>query len=151
VAAVEVEIPARSDYLELVRLVVATAAAIDPRFRDERIDDLLIAVSEATTNAIEASTAAGRTAGAVPGAGAGDPRVHVRCLLADDRIEVEVRDRGGGFDPGELAPIPEAADPDRLQRERGLGLPLMRTLADEAVVTNAGGGTEVRLVVYTRR
>ena len=53
---VVLEIPARPEYLVVARQVVAAAASVEPTFRDERIDDLRIAVSEATTNAIEAHT-----------------------------------------------------------------------------------------------
>jgi serine/threonine-protein kinase RsbW len=134
---VSLEIPARVDYLVLARQVVAAAAAVEPRFHDERIDDLRIAVSEATTNAIEAQADLSSS-----------DRILIRCNLDDERIEVEVLDRAGGFDPGEVggAPDPDAAD--RLQHERGLGLPLMKTLADETEILSTDDGTAVRLVVY---
>jgi anti-sigma regulatory factor (Ser/Thr protein kinase) len=51
---VRLEIPARPEYLGLARQVVAAAAAIEATFRPDRIDDLRVVVSEATTNAIEA-------------------------------------------------------------------------------------------------
>ena len=51
---IELRIPARAEYLSLVRAVVAAAASLDPRLADSRIDDLRLVVSEATTNAIEA-------------------------------------------------------------------------------------------------
>ena len=135
---VQLEIPARVEYLVLARQVVAAAAAVEPRFRDERIDDLRIAVSEATTNAIQAHDDLVR-----------DDRILIRCNLDDDRIEVEVLDRAGGFDPDEVQPAPEPRAADRLEWERGLGLPLMRTLADETEIQPISGGTAVRLVVYT--
>lgn len=139
---VELDIPARADYLSLARVVVAAAAGVEPRFRDERIEDLRIAVSEATTNAIEAHADLHRE---------GDPssdRILIRCDLDDDRIEVEVQDRGGGFDPSSAETAPDADAPDRLEHERGLGIPLMRVLADEADISAVDGGTNVRLVVY---
>jgi serine/threonine-protein kinase RsbW len=119
---------------------VAAAAELEPTFRDDRIDDLRLAVSEATTNAVEAHLDAG-----------GSDRIVVRCDLGDDRIDVEIRDQGGGFDreddPLEGAmPDPEARD--RLERERGLGLPLMAHLADETEITSRDGGTSVRLTVF---
>jgi serine/threonine-protein kinase RsbW len=134
---VQLEIPARVEYLGLARQVVAAAAAVEPRFRDERIDDLRIAVSEATTNAIEAHADLGS-----------DDRILIRCNLDDDRIEVEVLDRAGGFDPALVVPAPEAQAANRLEWERGLGLPLMKTLADETEIHSTAGGTAVRLVVY---
>ncbi|MEZ5145059.1 MAG: ATP-binding protein [Acidimicrobiales bacterium] len=139
-AEVVLEIPARPAYLSLARQVVAAAAAIEPTFHDDRIDDLRIAVSEATTNAIEAHADL-----------SSDERIVIRCNLGDDRIEVEVVDVAGGFDQlvaaGDAAP--DAESPDRLDYERGLGIPLMRVLADEAEIRSGEEGTAVRLVVYT--
>jgi serine/threonine-protein kinase RsbW len=134
---VRLEIPARAEYLGLARQVVAAAAAVEPTFRDERIDALRIAVSEATTNAIEAHADLDR-----------DERIVIRCNLGDDQIEVEVIDLGSGFSPDELGTMPAPEDPERLQHEHGLGLPLMRVLADEAEIRSGEGGTAVRLVVY---
>lgn len=134
---VELEIPARPEYLALVRQVVATAASVEPTFRDERIDDLRIAVSEAATNAIESHLDLSR-----------GERIKIRCALIDDRVEVEVIDQGGGFDPGSVSGPPDADHPARLDWERGLGLPLMHELADETEISSSEGGTAVRLVVY---
>ena len=137
VGEVRLEIPARAAYLGLARQVVAAAAAVEPTFREQRIDDLRIAVSEATTNAIEAHADLDR-----------DERIVIRCNLGADQIEVEVIDRGAGFDPGATPAAPEPDDPDRLAHEHGLGLPLLRILTDEAEITSDKGGTAVRLVVY---
>ena len=134
---VRLEIPARAEYLGLARQVVAAAAAVEPTFRDERIDALRIAVSEATTNAIEAHADLDQ-----------DERIVIRCNLGDDQIEVEVRDQGSGFSPEDLEALPDVDDPARLRHEHGLGLPLMRVLADEAEIRSGESGTAVRLVVY---
>ena len=134
---VVLEIPARPEYLVVARQVVAAAASVEPTFRDERIDDLRIAVSEATTNAIEAHTDA-----------SSNDRVQIRCDLGDDRIEVEVLDQGGGFDPDHVGTAPDIDHPERLEWERGLGIPLMREFADETEIRPTRGGTAVRLVVY---
>jgi serine/threonine-protein kinase RsbW len=133
---VELEIPARIELLSLARLVITGAATIEPTFSDERIEDLRIAVSEACTNAIEAHL----------GSGAAD-RITIRCDLAEDRIEVEVTDRGAGFDPGAVEEVPDAEHPDRLEYESGLGIPLMRVLVDETEFRASPTGTAVRLVV----
>jgi serine/threonine-protein kinase RsbW len=139
-AEVELEIPARPAYLSLARQVVAAAASVEPTFRDERIDDLRLAVSEATTNAIIAHADL-----------SSDERIRIRCNLADDRIEVEVIDVGAGFDPTSVVGPPAPEHPDRLLWEHGLGLPLMADLADETEIRSSEGGTEVRLVVYKPR
>lgn len=134
------EIPARPEYLVVARQVVAAAASVEPTFRDERIDDLRIAVSEATTNAVEAHTDVDS-----------DDRITIRCDLAEDRIEVEVHDQGGGFDPDDVPLVPDVDDPERLEYESGLGIPLMKQFADETEIRATRGGTAVRLVVYKTR
>jgi serine/threonine-protein kinase RsbW len=133
---VELEIPARPEFVALTRLVVTAAASVEPNFTDDRIDDLRIAVSEACTNAIEAHTTAGAA-----------DRVLIRCDLGEDRIEVAVTDRGGGFDPERVDAAPDAEAPDRLDYESGLGIPLMRVLVDESEFRASPSGTVVRLVV----
>lgn len=135
-AEIELEIPARSDYLALVRLVVAAAVSIEPPIDDRRLDDLRLAVTEACANAIEATGTAN------------EATITIRCTLETDRIEIEVVDHGGGFDPSTLGELPAATDPQRLEHERGLGVPLMRALADDVTFETSPDGTSVRLTVY---
>jgi serine/threonine-protein kinase RsbW len=138
VGEITLDVPARPEYLSLVRQVVAAAAGVQT-VRDERIEALRLAVSEATTNAIEAYADFG-----------GDgttQRVVIRCNLDHDQVEVEVSDQGGGFDPGQMAGFPEPGG--GFGPERGRGVPLMRHFADESDITVGDGGTSVRLVVYT--
>ncbi len=133
---VELEIPARAEFVALARLVVSAIAASDSTLADERIDDLKLAVSEACTNAIEAH-----------GAIDTDERVLVRCSADGGTVEVSIQDRGGGFDPAQLPDHPPVTDPDRLKFERGLGIPLIRALVDEVEFTSSGSGTAVRLLM----
>ena len=84
----ELEIPARAEFIAIARLVVSSLASARRALADERIDDLKLAVSEACTNAIEAH-----------GGGDRDDHVRIRVLEGDDRLEVAVEDRGTGFDP----------------------------------------------------
>lgn len=133
---IELEIPARAEFVALARLVVSALAASDSTLPDERIDDLKLAVSEACTNAIEAHDAAGSS-----------ERVVVRCQAGGDSLEVHVEDRGHGFDPAELPDHPPVTDPDRLKFERGLGIPLIRALVDEVEFSPTAHGTSVRLVM----
>lgn len=137
-AVVELEIPARPAYLSLVRLVVdAAVSSLAPNLGGARLDDLKLAVTEACSNAIEAHQLSGS-----------DEPVIVRCELDDRTVTVEVADRGGGFDPADVSTLPPATDPLRLRHESGLGIPLMRTLADKLVFEQAADGTTVRLTVY---
>ena len=136
---IELDIPARPEFLSLARQVVAAAAAVEPRFHAERIDDLRLAASEAITNAVEAHAEV-----------LGDGRISVRCNLDvdGDRIRVEVHDSAGGFDPDAVPSVPDADDPDRLGYEHGLGIPIMRQLADETEIRTTESGTTVELTVY---
>lgn len=131
------EIPPRSDHLALVRRVVATAASLHRRIPDRRIDDLSLAVSEACANAIDAQRSTGSE---VP--------VAVAIELDAMAVAVTVTDHAGGFSPDAVNPIPAAEDPGRLGHERGLGLPLMRSLTDTVTFTGVPGGTAVRLEVH---
>lgn len=129
---IELEIPARPEYVGLARLVVSSLAANRRAIDDDRLDDLKLAVSEACTNAIEAHTANDTT-----------DRVVVRCYERSDELEVRVEDQGTGFDPQTLPEHPPVTDPERLNFERGLGVPLIRTLVDRVDFHSSGSGTTV--------
>lgn len=133
---IDLQIPPRSDYLALVRRVVARAASVDDVLSDRRIDDLSLAVSEACANAIDAQRAAGSP----------EP-VEIVIELTRTAVIVTIRDHAGGFAPDEVDPIPAADDPGRLRHERGLGLPLMQSLAESVTFTPTADGTAVRLEV----
>lgn len=133
---IDLQIPPRSDYLALVRRVVARAASVDDVLSDRRIDDLSLAVSEACANAIDAQRAAGSP----------EP-VEIAIELTRTAVIVTIRDHAGGFAPDDVDPIPAADDPGRLRHERGLGLPLMQSLAESVTFTPTADGTAVRLEV----
>ena len=63
---------------------------------------------------------------------------------------VEVADHGPGFDAGSVPDLPPVETPERLDHESGLGVALMRRLADEAVVESGPNGTVVRLTLGSR-
>ena len=134
---VVLEIPAQMEFVSLVRLVVSGAAALHPDVGSERVEDLRVAVSEATTNAIQSHERVESAA-----------QIRLTCKVAEDRIEVTVRDRGKGFDPDALPNVPDPDSPDRLLHESGMGLRLMRMLADETEIRPSSSGTCVRLVFY---
>ncbi len=134
---VELEIPARPEFVALARLVVSAMASTDAVLSDDQVDDLKIAVSEACTNAIEAH-----------GSIATSDKVLLKCWSDDQGLRVSIEDRGPGFDPSTLPDHPPPTDPDRLKFERGLGIPLIRALVDEVVITSSADGTEVRLAMW---
>ena len=131
------EIPARPEYLSLVRSLVVEAAEMDGTLSRERIEDFKVAVSEATTNAIEAHARA-----------CSDDSIRIRCTLTDDRLEFHITDQGYGFYPEQVQVLPEPDDPSRLNFERGLGIYLMRVLSDDVEIQSGPDGTEVSLSIH---
>lgn len=134
----EIEVPPSFEHLAMVRARLSTELGeANAVLKQERLHDLRLIVSEATTNAIEAHNAIDR----------GDS-VRIRGRVLGDRVEVVIVDRGRGFKPDDLTPHPPVTDPERLEYERGLGVTLMRTLADECRIDSGSRGTTVTLVMY---
>jgi serine/threonine-protein kinase RsbW len=133
----ELEIPAKPEFIAIARLVVASLASARRALADDRIDDLKLAVSEACTNAIEAH-----------GAADSDEHVRIRIWEGDERMEIAVEDRGSGFDVASLPAHPPVTDPTRLNFERGLGIPLIRSLVDNVEFQTSPEGTSVRMTLY---
>jgi serine/threonine-protein kinase RsbW len=136
---VELELPARPEVVSVARLVIGALVAADPLFDEERSADLRLAVSEACTNAIQAELA---EIDADDGDEGREPIV-MRCVLDDGLITVSVTDHAGGFDPQDLQAHPEVTDPERLNYEGGLGIPLIKMLADDLEFQVTPEGTTV--------
>jgi anti-sigma regulatory factor (Ser/Thr protein kinase) len=132
-AVIEVEIPSRVDFLAVGRMVVAAASAAVDALQGDRLDDLRVVVSEATTNAIEANLLGGGT----------DGRVLVRCEARPGLVRLRVQDEGAGMVDAEV--MPDIDDPERLAFEGGFGIPLMYQLSDSARFDTGTDGTVVDL------
>lgn len=131
--AVGTSVPARPEEITDARAVVRQA--FERSLPGDRLDDLLIAVSEACTNAVEAQLMAGS---AIP--------IELRCECDGVTATVEVEDRAGpGFDPRRLPLRPPVDAVDGLTRERGWGIDLMRELVDDVAFVPTATGTIVRL------
>lgn len=113
---IELHLPPRVQYVGLARQLVK-AAARQASMSDERLADLEIAVSEATTNAILAHHRAQQ-----------EPAIVVAFESLADEFRVEIRDAGPGFEPAQLLSI-DGHERD-WQAEGGLGVTLIRGLAD---------------------
>ena len=135
-ACVEVRLPSRLGY-EKVAMSTAAAVAKLMGFREDRVEDLKTAVSEACINAIEHGNRMneGLSVGVVLSAGT-------------DSLEVKVIDDGKG-----MRDLPPKPDIDLKihgeQGPRGMGMFLIQALVDEAEWVAAGDGTAsyVRLVI----
>jgi serine/threonine-protein kinase RsbW len=61
--------------------------------------------------------------------------VRVRVEVTRDAVRLHVTDDGTGFDPGD---IPDPTLPERLQREDGRGLFVLRSLVDQVAFNERG-------------
>ncbi len=120
---VELHLPPDVAHVGIARLVV-TSAARQCGLDDGRVEDLKIAVSEATTNAILAHQRVDVARPVVLAFGA-----------ADGRFEVTIQDAGPGFEP----PPIEQADTRDWTQEGGLGVTLIRGLADDVAFQHDEG------------
>jgi serine/threonine-protein kinase RsbW len=133
---VRLEIPAQPAFVGVARTVVTAVVTGVRGIAEERLEDLRIAVSEATTNAVEAHQADG-----------GRQKVVLRCLLDEALLEVRIEDSGGGLSPGDLDER-DPGDPEALAAERGWGIQLIRALVDDVAFDSNGDGTAVRLLMH---
>jgi anti-sigma regulatory factor (Ser/Thr protein kinase) len=127
--AVRLELDSTAETLTLVRGALGAVAellSLDP----ELLDDLKTAVSEACNNVVLHAYD-----------GAPGP-LGVLLYVNPGEIEVVVRDEGSGIPVG-------ASTDDRMQ---GVGLPIIRALAERAEFRHrSGGGTEVRMMFVGHR
>ena len=61
--------------------------------------------------------------------------VRVRVIVTREAVRLHVTDEGGGFDP---AQVPDPTRPDRLEREDGRGLFVLRRLVDHVAFNETG-------------
>ena len=123
---VELEIPARPEFVGIARMAVAALAGIRPGLAYERIDDLRIVVSEACTSAIE---------------GLDDSSIlKLRCIDRPKALEVHIEAPGTAFE--NAFPINEP-DPDA----DNFRISLIRALVDDADLKSSSEATELCLIM----
>ena len=127
-SVVKLVIPARPEYLLLARLALTGITRLVPA-DEEAVADLRLAVTEAAANACRHAYADG----------AGDVTVQL-ALDADSRLEVIVEDNGAGLDGAAL----QEWDPADLG-EDGMGLAIIRAVADEVELGPGANGAGTRL------
>ena len=122
-------IPAKPEDITLCRLALTGIS----RFRqlsEETLSDLKLAITEACSNSVRHAYADG------------DGCVDIRYELHPDRLVIEVADDGEGFDPVEA----RGGEDDLL--EGGLGIAIIRSVADELEIErgDSGRGSRLRFV-----
>ena len=125
-SAIRLTIPAKAEYVTLVRLALTGLSRLRA-LPEETLADLKLALTEACSNSVRH---------AYPG---GPGVVEIVYELQPDRLVIEVADDGEGFDPGTHAPSDEEL------AEGGLGIAIIRSVADEVEIGSRANGRGSRL------
>jgi serine/threonine-protein kinase RsbW len=130
---VRLTIPAKAEYITLVRLALSGLSQLRP-LDDETLGDLKLAVTEACSNSVRHAYRDGR-----------EGAVQVVYELHADRLVVEVCDDGEGFTAADHAPSVDGS-----LSEGGLGIAIIRELADELEFGpgSSGKGSRLRFVKF---
>lgn len=129
IPTVRLTIPAKPEYITLVRLALSGLSGWRP-LSEETLGDMKLAVTEACTNSVR------------HGYQDGGGRVEILYELQADRLVVEVADDGPGFD----------ASGDRSTEENlaegGLGIAIIKAVSDEfeSGERSDGRGSRLRFV-----
>lgn len=125
---IQMSIPAKPEYVGVVRLTVS-GVANRLGFTYDDIEDMKIAVAEACTNVVSHAYQDEGT-------------MNVSFFLHDDRIEIIIADRGRSFDVeglrDRLGPV-DSNKPVGDLKEGGLGLFLINTLMDKVEINDESG------------
>jgi serine/threonine-protein kinase RsbW len=123
---VHLTIPAKPEYVTLCRLALTGISRLHP-LSEETLADLKLALTEACSNSVRHAYAGG------------EGTVEIRYELHADRLVIEVADDGEGFDP--------AAAPDEEAElvEGGLGIAIIRSIADDLEIGTRADGRGSRL------
>jgi serine/threonine-protein kinase RsbW len=131
------ESPPKPQFVSLCRLAL-TAICREHRFSDDDIADLKLAITEACSNSIKHAYDGHN------GHGDSSPKVYVTYVVGEDRLTVEVRDHGKGFD--------WEGPTDHELPEGGLGISIIQAVCDEFEVLRPadGPGASLRLTKLRR-
>ncbi len=107
--------------------------AVDLGLDREKINGLLLAVTEATTNAIIHGNKNNKL-----------KMVRIYVFVEGSTITIKIKDEGQGFDP---SIVPDPTNPENLLKDSGRGLYLMRIYMDGLSYNKTPEGTETILTL----
>ena len=125
---VRLTIPAKAEYITLCRLALTGLGHVRT-LPDETLADLKLALTEACSNSIRHAYGSRENG-----------HVEIAYELGPDRLAIEVTDDGEGFDPRAEG---EAGDAELT--EGGLGIAIIRSIADEFEIQSRPGVRGSRL------
>jgi serine/threonine-protein kinase RsbW len=100
---------------------------------EEKLNGLMLSVTEATTNAIIHANKCDI-----------NKLVKINVHIEDNKVVIKIKDEGTGFDPES---IPDPTEPENLLKDSGRGLYLMKVFMDELKYNVTPSGTETILVL----
>ena len=105
----------------------------DVHLPDEKLTNVLLAVTEATTNAIIHANKCDK-----------NKKVTIDASVENSKLIIKIKDEGEGFDPGN---IPDPTEPENLLKDSGRGIYLMRVYMDDLQYNRTPSGMEFVLTV----
>jgi len=105
----------------------------DVSLPDEKLTNVLLAVTEATTNAIIHANKCDV-----------NKKVTIDASVENLKLIIKIKDEGEGFDPGN---IPDPTEPENLLKDSGRGIYLMRVYMDDLQYNRTPSGMEFVLTV----
>jgi serine/threonine-protein kinase RsbW len=127
-----IEIASDSANLITVEEFISFVAA-EAGLPESKIPGLMLAVTEATTNAIIHGNKKDAS-----------KSVSFNAVIDHSTLVLKIKDQGTGFDP---AKIPDPTEPENLLKDSGRGLYLMRIYADDLKYNYTPEGTETILTI----
>lgn len=105
----------------------------DINLTDDQLANVLLAVTEATTNAIIHANKCDQS-----------KMVTIDVKVNETKLVVKIKDEGEGFDPTD---IPDPTEPENLLNESGRGVYLMRVYMDNVEYNLTSSGMEIILTL----
>ncbi|GAK10710.1 anti-sigma B factor RsbW [Geomicrobium sp. JCM 19039] len=135
---IEMKVPAKPEYVSIVRLTVS-GIANRMGYAYDTIEDMKVAIAEACTNVVDHAYDEGH----------GD--INLAFTMFEDRFEMMVSDEGGKNPTLKKANGPvNASTPVQDLQEGGLGLFLIETLMDEVDIQQ-GNGVTIKMKKFLQR
>ncbi|RPI75889.1 MAG: ATP-binding protein [Ignavibacteriales bacterium] len=107
--------------------------AKDIGINEEKMNGLMLSVTEATTNAIIHANKSDI-----------NKKVYIDVFVENELLIIKVKDEGTGFDPSK---VPDPTTPENLLKDSGRGVYLMRVYMDDLKYNITPTGTETILTL----
>ena len=101
----------------------------DINLPDEKLANIFLAVTEATTNAIIHANKCDT-----------NKKVTIDAYVENSTLIIKIKDEGEGFEPGN---IPDPTEPENLLKDSGRGIYLMRVYIDDMQYNRTPSGMEL--------